>query len=757
MPSPGLSKQPSSWTIIEPRHPFDDNLKILVCTWNSKIIQISARRVTSTDAKSGPYTRISVSPNGNFLAFFGDKKSKIRIVTADFSTELTRISTCAPKSPEQLVWCGCDGVVGSWRVNQGGFVVMVVGPTGAFAHFECDGEVRVNSEVDGVRILDSNGYHFITRASRSQNFLFVPKLEEKGKEEMPPSTPSTHSTTSPSSSYATLSIATTNSASLLLFSHKQFLKRNSRSSEIIIRSIEPELEQAIMVLLDAACYEFSHHLQKELIEAARFGMSFLPGISQNSIDSDLPSTFILSVKLIRTMNMLRRERISQPLSIGEFQLLGHEKFVDLLVSRNLHFLAFQLCSFLGIHPVKIVVHWATNLIAGSTSTEDQLMDVILKKMSKVPGVSYSRVAYTAYLYKKPNLATKLLEFEPKPQDQVPLLLKMQKYDTALKVACASGDGDLVQMVLIVYKKFSTVKQFLSLLRSNSEANALWSTWCLHTDMQLLLDTYRALGRYSLINLAKQETKIALGIKETNERKERLIRVRKILKQAEKEISLQPPPTEKTTITSEVGAFFSPTTRGEEDGKILDINFFSKSLREEIDLLNYQQRLGNPTEQFIDSSITTTLFKLVLQGEEQKAKEMKQEFDIPSKRWWWTKIRALVSVGRWEGLSSFARSEKPPFGYGPFAEACLEANNFVEAYNYIKMMPDTCQKIKYLVQIDKWPEAILTVENMRKVSEIEKCIKFMMTTKNSSCENQIEILQQKFKAGQLGSFLGVLDF
>jgi hypothetical protein len=39
--------------------------------------------------------------------------------------------------------------------------------------------------------------------------------------------------------------------------------------------------------------------------------------------------------------------------------------------------------------------------------DDYLVDVISEKMSKVPGISYSAVAYAAYQKKKPDLAARV--------------------------------------------------------------------------------------------------------------------------------------------------------------------------------------------------------------------------------------------------------------------------------------------------------------------------------------------------------------
>lgn len=45
--------------------------------------------------------------------------------------------------------------------------------------------------------------------------------------------------------------------------------------------------------------------------------------------------------------------------------------------------------------------------------------------------------------------------------------------------------------------------------------------------------------------------------------------------------------------------------------------------------------------------------------------------VPEKRFWHIKIKALAASGQWEALRQFAAEKKSPVGYKPFAQACIQ--------------------------------------------------------------------------------------
>ena len=61
---------------------------------------------------------------------------------------------------------------------------------------------------------------------------------------------------------------------------------------------------------------------------------------------------------------------------------------------------------MSIKPDRILVHWACAKVKAELPDE-QLLRVIVSKLSEVPGISYAEVACAAYKIRKPDLATKV--------------------------------------------------------------------------------------------------------------------------------------------------------------------------------------------------------------------------------------------------------------------------------------------------------------------------------------------------------------
>ncbi|KAI9083186.1 hypothetical protein K1719_034919 [Acacia pycnantha] len=58
--------------------------------------------------------------------------------------------------------------------------------------------------------------------------------------------------------------------------------------------------------------------------------------------------------------------------------------------------------------------------------------------------------------------------------------------------------------------------------------------------------------------------------------------------------------------------------------------------------------------------------------------VKTEFKVSEKRWYWLKVFALATIKDWAALEKFSKEKKPPIGYRPFVEACVEADEKAEA-------------------------------------------------------------------------------
>lgn len=125
-----------------------------------------------------------------------------------------------------------------------------------------------------------------------------------------------------------------------------------------------------------------------------------------------------------------------------FQRLGADALIDRLINRNNHLLAIRIAEYLKLRTDKILIHWACEKIKSSTEDEETICRTIVDKLAKKSGLSYAEIAKTAHDAGQTRLATKLLDYEPRAADQVPLLISMQEDETALIKAIESGDTDL---------------------------------------------------------------------------------------------------------------------------------------------------------------------------------------------------------------------------------------------------------------------------------------------------------------------------
>jgi hypothetical protein len=127
---------------------------------------------------------------------------------------------------------------------------------------------------------------------------------------------------------------------------------------------------------------------------------------------------------------------------SRYARLSPEVLIDRLINRHQHLLAFRLAEYLGMKPDRILVHWACSKVKKADLDDKIVCSQIVAKLGNQKGISYAEVAKTAYKVGRPELATQLLDYEPRAADQVPLLISMQEDERALVKAIESGDTDL---------------------------------------------------------------------------------------------------------------------------------------------------------------------------------------------------------------------------------------------------------------------------------------------------------------------------
>ncbi|KAF9940767.1 hypothetical protein BGZ65_006160 [Modicella reniformis] len=440
-------------------------------------------------------------------------------------------------------------------------------------------------------------------------------------------------------------IGSTTPAAMLYDALDSFEKKLSKADENI-RSIRLELSEAVEACIEAAGHEFTHYYQRLLLKAASFGKSFL---EIHNADS-----FVEMCKILRVLNAVRFYEIGIPLTYVQYQSISPDALIDRLICRHQYLLAIKICEYLKMRTDRILIHWACSKIKKSCDDEDTICRMIVDKLANKPGLSYSEIAMTAYVagrYKLATMvlssATKLLDYEPRAGDQVPLLMSMKQDELALTKAIESGDTHLVYYVLLHLKRKLDVANFINVVSKKPLACNLLEAYC-----------------------KEQNTK------ENTEFLKKFYR-------------LDDRTTDKANLTLIESFQLKDTAQRidmmKEAGKLYDKEhtFEAKAVEDAIRLIQVQAQLEKEYgELFTGLSISSTVYKLITINQSTRANKVRSDFKMPDKRFWWIKLRALVEIRDWEGVAAFAKFKKSPIGYEPFVEECVKARQFTKVGEYI---------------------------------------------------------------------------
>ncbi|KFP10165.1 Vacuolar protein sorting-associated protein 16, partial [Egretta garzetta] len=164
-----------------------------------------------------------------------------------------------------------------------------------------------------------------------------------------------------------------------------------------------------------------------------------------------------------------------------------------LVLRRLYPLAIRICEYLRLSEIqgvsRILAHWACYKVQQKDKSDEEVAHAINQKLGDTPGISYSEIAARAYDCGRTELAIKLLEYEPRSGEQVPLLLKMKRSKLALSKAIESGDTDLVYTVVLHLKNELNRGTFFMTLQNQPVALSLYRQFCKHQERETLKDLY----------------------------------------------------------------------------------------------------------------------------------------------------------------------------------------------------------------------------------------------------------------------------
>ena len=591
-----------SWSLIPPTSTLSRSVEVLVAI-DRTIFVVDASDCEDRGLSDGPFKHISVSPNGRFAALYTEDR-KVWVVGSDFQNNYSEYDSKARTTPTRIYWCGNDSVILAWEDE-----VHMVGPNGVAAKFYYDDQVHIVPDIDGVRLFTGQVCEFLQK---------VPDATEE-----------------------VFRLGSTSPASILLDSIELLDQKSPKADENIQR-IKHNLPDAVETCIRAAGHEFDHHLQKQLLRAASFGKSVLDLYSSDE--------FVDMCEDLRAINAVRDYKLGLPVSFEQYLRLTPERLIARLTNRHEYLLAIKLSEFLQLPLNRVYVHWASQRVKGSSADDDAIREMIVDKLRGKHGISFATIARSAYDEGRKQLATALLNYEPRAGMQVPLLMSMEEDEIALDKAVESGDPDLIFFVLLQLKKQLPLATFFRTINNKPVAAALVEDSARAQDTELLKDMYyqddRPIdGSNVLVEEAMDQTELQAKV-------------------------------DKLKLA----------TRVLGDAKDASAQLHIKALAEAGMLLKTQEALdkdvNDSSGSYAGLSVNETIYRLIRSGYSKRAAKIQSDFKMPEKIWWWIRLRALVEARLWGELEDIGKNKKSPIGW--------EVSIFSSVVTYIRA--DKCDSL-----------------------------------------------------------------
>lgn len=758
---PGPAQPLSSWQIITTSRDQGTSSETFRGPWaligrKRNIFQADFGCVESIDISKlvnspGSHIRLlSVSPNMHFVAVYLDSGeliiSNLRFTEIHSHIELTKCVSSTQSMlmavnsekptyvnhPKEMVWLSTCGVVLRWDK-----LLALVGSQGDIYETFYPDDLFLSQEIDGLRVITPISHELLQRVP--------PALESLGR------------------------IGASCPATWLISACTSLKTKYERTTEYLmpIRHAKQMIE-AIAHCTEAACHAvLDHACQKDLLEAAHMGRIFLSAMFTDA-DNCSPEGKIYELadhaakvcQTLRLLNSIAVPWIGIVLTWKQFQELGPQCLLERLLARKHYPLAIEL---VRIHQnfqwptsivqekeinrtdctyTRILAHWACNSTAVSSGTALQIADrisVIVDRLcfgkemacssvgkanlshnsspKILTGLDFAEVANQALLATRETVAEQILEYEPRAWRQVPLFLKLTRYNRALTRAVETGNPELISIVLAALQDQTKLPpaDLAMALRRHPLALAIYQeTW-----------GQKDILASSSGNTISPTQAALLSLRQENDRPA----------EAEKAVQMA---YNETNLTSRLTAL----QNAEEIYRQVKQDFLAQECNEVIRLLRFQSKLEKQairapvfnlntnkssnartpeSEQLIvpvvlSSSVNdklwvgqplnTTLARLLASGQcERQAEQMRREFRVPDKRYAYLRLIGMaIRNESWSEMDKIIRSKKPLISIETLIKICVDGNRFDEAIKLIPRLPPE-RRVRFWIIVGKIEEAI----------------------------------------------------
>lgn len=270
-----------------------------------------------------------------------------------------------------------------------------------------------------------------------------------------------------------------------------------------------------------------------------------------------------------------------------------------------------------------------------------------------------------------QLAVLLLDAEPNPADQVPLLMSMQDDKGALDKALESQDPDLIYLALLHLLKRRGAQELFKVVMKDATARALMLSYsalqddtllrqlCETCDVPMTLCAYMLPKAFKMPDLPRR-TKALEAVK-------------------------------KTAAQS-----------SDEGGK-----FLARQLDDQLKLQQVQVELEQLTGKasFLDTSAAQTVRQCFALNQYSKGLRLAKDLNMSEKLLWSLKVEGLAEGHDWKELDKLSNEKKvPPIGLEPFVEACIKHDRLDEAGRYVERLTDMSRKAELCVRMGLFKKA-----------------------------------------------------
>ena len=461
-------------------------------------------------------------------------------------------------------------------------------------------------------------------------------------------------------------------ASALLYDARQHFDNQTARADDNLRTVGDQMVDAIDKCIEAAGYTFDVMEQKRLLRAASYGHVFC-----NEYPKD---KFKEMCQSIRVLNSIRDAQVGIPLTFLQYQALTPQVLVSRLANSHHHLLACRVAQYNDIDIERVLHHWAKmKIFKGDGFMDQELCDSIVSKMKLCHGSSIASVASYAFQRNRKKLAAMLLEFETRVSKQVPLLLEIGELQRAVDKAIESGDADLVYYTLFYVKQRISLQEFLALVNHRPQASSLFISYCKKTESESLKTVLQSMGKHE--DIASTTFAEILGDNNPLDAIENPNKFAKLVSGLQRTADLY-------TFTKEHA-------------------FESKACIEYAKLLKTQKKLQDTAShtQYMGLSVTDSMSQCIMLGNNRALTQLKNDFKISDKQFWYLKIRTLANAKDWNALQDFAQEKKSPVGYLPFVSLAKKfgAPNEVQA-QFIRRVTDPRVRAEKFAQIGYVNEA-----------------------------------------------------